>query len=173
MWAKWDVTLSKSFQSTVIVRPSSFSLLVVKPSRVLDPPHPVTQVLVRREPGWKPHCAHNSHTVSEMHLHWYKPRGLWIDFVLPCNLAHLSFKLFKYSHLHFPLSTLPSPTNPHLLPTILPPFGLSMDHLYMFLDNPSPAFPCYIPPPSPLFTVSLFFISKSLVIFCLLNCFVD
>ena len=52
------------------------------------------------------------------------------------------------------------------------PFALSMYPLYMFLDNPSP-FPWVSPPTSPLVTVSLSFISMSLVLFCLLVCFVD
>ena len=48
------------------------------------------------------------------------------------------------------------------------PWALSMGPLYMFLDNASPSF-CHYPPPfSPLVTVSLFFITMSLVIFCLL-----
>ena len=31
--------------------------------------------------------------------------------------------LFKYSCLRFPLTTLPSPTDPHLSPSVLSPFG--------------------------------------------------
>ena len=65
----------------------------------------------------------------------------------------------------------------HFLPShpqSYPPLALSMDPLYMFFNNPSPSFPCYPPLSSPLVTVSLFFISMSLVIFvCLLVCFVD
>ena len=48
-----------------------------------------------------------------------------------------------------------------------------MGPLYMFLENPSLSFPHYPPPSTPLVTVSIFFISMSLVIFCLLVCFVD
>ena len=65
------------------------------------------------------------------------------------------------------------PAYPYLLPSILPPLALSMCLLYMFLDGPSPIFPHYPSPLSPLVTVTLFFISMSLVIFCLLICFVD
>ena len=42
----------------------------------------------------------------------------------------------------------------------------------MFLDNASPSFPHYPPPQTPLVTISLLFISVSLVIFFLLICFV-
>ena len=43
----------------------------------------------------------------------------------------------------------------------------------MFLDDPSPPYSHYPPHPSPLVTVSLFFISKSLVLCCSLACFAD
>ena len=52
-----------------------------------------------------------------------------------------------------------------------PPLSLFMGPLYMFLDDPSPYFPCS--PPSPLVTVILFLISMSLVLFWSLVCFVD
>ena len=56
----------------------------------------------------------------------------------------------------------PPPTvNPH------PPIFLSMGPLYMHPD-PSSLFPCCPPPHSALVTVRLFFISMSVVIFCLL-----
>ena len=58
-------------------------------------------------------------------------------------------------------------------PQTYPMLVLSMCPLYMFLDDLSPSFLCYTPSTSPLFTVSLFFISMFLVIFCLLVCFVD
>ena len=75
--------------------------------------------------------------------------------------------------IFFPLHS-PCPTHPHLPPLILPPLALSICPLYMFLDDPSPIFPHYHPPPShPLVTVSLFFISMSLVLFYLLVSFVD
>ena len=80
--------------------------------------------------------------------------------------------LLKYSCLHFPSTTPPSPPPP-LPPSILPSLALSMSPLYMFLDNPPPSFPHYPSPPFPMVTASLFFISMSLVVFCLLVCFVD
>ena len=69
-------------------------------------------------------------------------------------------------------------THHHLPPSILPPSTLSMGPLYMFFDDPFPSFlspslSCYHPPSPPLVIVSLFFISFSLVIFCLLVCFAD
>ena len=79
--------------------------------------------------------------------------------------------LFKYSCLHPPLLS-PIPPTPTSHPWSYPRLAWSMGPLYMFLDNPCPSFP-NIPFPSPLVTVSLFFISMSLVVFCLLVCFVD
>ena len=81
--------------------------------------------------------------------------------------------LFKYSCLHLHLTMVPHPTHPYLPPSNLPPLILSMGPLDMFLDGPSPIFPHYPSPCSPLVTVSLFSISMFLVIFCLLICFVD
>ena len=68
------------------------------------------------------------------------------------------------SHLHFKCNVPPS--NP-------PPLALPMYHLSMFFDGPSPVISHDPSPPSSLVTVRLFFITKSLVIFCLLICFVD
>ena len=59
------------------------------------------------------------------------------------------------------LNPPPSPTS-H--PPFFPPLALSVGPLYMFLYDPSPSFLHYPPLPSPLVTVSLFFISMSLVI---------
>ena len=64
-----------------------------------------------------------------------------------------------------PLSPAPPTLTSH--PPSFPTLALSMGPLYMFLDDPFPSFPYYPPPPSPLVTVSLFFISTSMVIFCL------
>ena len=65
--------------------------------------------------------------------------------------------LLLFSCPHFPLTTLPCPIHPHLPHSILPPpLALSMDPLYMFLDDRSPSFLCYPSPTSPLVTVSLF-----------------
>ena len=67
----------------------------------------------------------------------------------------------------------PSPLTPAILtslPWYHPPLVLSMCPL-LFLKT-LPFFPPIIPPTSPLITVRLFLISMSLVIFCLLVCFV-
>ena len=69
-----------------------------------------------------------------------------------------------------PFSPHHSPTHPCLPPLNLPTLALSVCPLYMFLDGLSPVFPHYPSPHSPLVTVSLFFISMSLVIFCFLVC---
>ena len=74
--------------------------------------------------------------------------------------------LFKYSC--FPATMLP---HLHLPPSILPPSAYGS-----FIHGPwqlFPFFPLWSPSPSPLVTVSSFFISISLFIFCLLVCFVD
>ena len=81
--------------------------------------------------------------------------------------------LFKHSCLHPHPTMLPHSTHPCLAPSNLPLLALSMCPLYMFLDGPSPVSPHYPFPLSPLVTLSLFFISVSLVIFCLLVCSVD
>ena len=56
---------------------------------------------------------------------------------------------------------------------LLPQSGFVHSPSHMFLDGPPTSFSLYPSSPSPLFTVSLFFISKSLVIVCLFVCFVD
>ena len=82
--------------------------------------------------------------------------------------------LFKYSCVHFPPTTLSCPTHSYLPPSILPPFvfvHVSFMHVPWW---PFPFFPhCYHLLPSPLVTVSLFLISMSLVIFCLLFSSID
>ena len=70
-----------------------------------------------------------------------------------------------------PLSSTPPTPTSHL--QSFPSLTLSMGPLYMFLDDPFPSFPCYLPLRSLLVTVHLFFISMSLVIFSLLVCMVD
>ena len=70
-----------------------------------------------------------------------------------------------------PLSPVPPTPTSH--PQSYPSLALAMGPLYMFLDDPSPSFLCYPPLPSPLVTLSLFFISVFLVLFCLLVCFID
>ena len=54
-----------------------------------------------------------------------------------------------------------------------PSLALSVGPLYMLLDDPFHSFPHHLSLPSPLVTVSLFFISMFLVIVCLLVCFVN
>ena len=81
--------------------------------------------------------------------------------------------MFEYSCFHCPSQNCPLPLPTRLPPSILPPLALPMCALYMFPDDPSLIFPHYPSPPSPLVTASLFFISMSLVIFCLLVCFVE
>ena len=75
----------------------------------------------------------------------------------------IQVQLSPFSCHHFP--------PPHSLPpsTLYPaPLWLcSWIPLYMFLDDPSPYFPCDPPSSSPLVIVSLFFILMSMVIFCL------
>ena len=81
--------------------------------------------------------------------------------------------LFKYNCLHFLPTT---PLQPQLapLPTLDPtPVWFCPSVLYTCSRKPCPLFPPLSPPTSPLVTVSLFLISMSLVIFCLLICFVD
>ena len=85
----------------------------------------------------------------------------------PDNFIFIFLLLFKYSCLHFPLIT-PSHRTLHPTPQSYPSLALSMGPLYMFLDDSSPFCLHYCPSPFPLVTVSLFFISMSLVIFRLL-----
>ena len=79
---------------------------------------------------------------------------------------------FKYSCLYCLSTTSPTPAIPIFHPSSYLPLILSMCPLYIFLKT-HPLFPPISPPTSPLVTVSLFFISLTLVIFCLLVCFVD
>ena len=104
--------------------------------------------------------------------------GNVIYFICVCVYDSLFFfsyhfvLLFTYSCLHFPATTFTPPPIPTSHPQSYPPLALSMDPLYMFLDDSFPSFPHYYLPPS-LVTVSLFFISVSVILFCLLVCFVD
>ena len=85
---------------------------------------------------------------------------------------YLFLLFFKYNCLHFPPP--PScPTHHHLSPSNLPLLALPICPLYLFLDGPSPINPNYPLSPSSVVTVGLFFISMSVVVFCLLVCFVD
>ena len=66
-------------------------------------------------------------------------------------------------------------------PPTSPPLPQSIPHIVHAHESsirvpllvPSPSFPYYPPFPSPLVTVSLFFISTSLILFCSFVCFVD
>ena len=72
-----------------------------------------------------------------------------------------------------PFSVQPFPTrssHPHFPPLILPPLALSVCPLCMFLTT-IPLSLLTTPPTSPLVTVSLFLISMSIVIFCLVVLF--
>ena len=72
----------------------------------------------------------------------------------------------------FPPLLYPTPPTPP--PTLNPtPLCLCPWVLYTCSLMTYPFFPPYLPLPSPLVTVSLFFISVSLIIFCLLVCFID
>ena len=61
-------------------------------------------------------------------------------------------------------------SHPHLPPLIPPPFGFVHVSFIVVPENPFPSPAPLSPPTSPLITVSLFLISMSLVIFCLLDC---
>ena len=74
--------------------------------------------------------------------------------------------------LHVPhCSPLPHP--PILVLSISPRVHAHESSTHVPQLVPSPSFPHYLPPPSPLVTVNLFFISKSLILFCSFICFVD
>ena len=65
------------------------------------------------------------------------------------------------------------PTHPCLPSSNLNPLVLSMYPLYVFLEDPYLIFLHYPSLLSPLVTISLFFNSLFLVLFCFLDCFVD
>ena len=76
----------------------------------------------------------------------------------------IQLQLPPFSPITLSCSTHPIP---HIQPS--PTLPLSMGPLYMFLDLTHPFFPP-LPLYLPLVTVSLFFISMSLVLFCSLVC---
>ena len=80
--------------------------------------------------------------------------------------------LFKYNCLHFHITTHPCHTHSCLPPSNLPPSPFGFVHV-SFIHVPWWSFLYYPSPPSSLDTVSLFFISMSLVVFCLVVCSVD
>ena len=80
------------------------------------------------------------------------------------------YLFFKHSCLHFPSTTIPSP-----LPSLPPkpgtyPFGFVHGSFIHGPWWPFPYFPPLSLPSSPPVTASLFLISMSLVMFCLLAC---
>ena len=86
------------------------------------------------------------------------------------EMFNLFFLYFFYcSSTIISIFTAPHPPAP---PSHLCPLALSMCPSYVFLDAP-PIIPYYPYPLSSLVTVRLFFISMSLVVFCLLIFLVD
>ena len=75
-------------------------------------------------------------------------------------------QLSPFSHHYLP----PPPPPPTFDPS---PFGFVHGSFIHVPWWPFSVFPTLSPPPSPLVTVSLFLISMSLIVFCLLICFVD
>ena len=72
--------------------------------------------------------------------------NLWISSL---QRAILFLKLFKYSCLHFPPTTLPHASHPHLPLLIPPPLGFVHVSFIVFPENPSPI------SPSPLWSLSV------------------
>ena len=96
------------------------------------------------------------------------------DFI-PFSLSILFFLnlknfLFSYNCLHFLPFPPPTPANPTSLPDLYSPPWFCPCVLYSSSCRP---FSPLSPPHSPLAIVTLFLISMSLVIFCLLFSFVD
>ena len=89
----------------------------------------------------------------------------------------LSFSLSFYCFSSTVVSIMPpllptTPATPTFHTLIYPPLTLDMAPLYKFLDKFLDLSLLLSPLTSPLVTISLLFISVSLVIFCLLVCFV-
>ena len=83
------------------------------------------------------------------------------------------FLLFSYRCLIlFPIAH-PYPTPPHSHSQSPPMVRAHESSVHAPLLTPSPSLPCYPPPSSPLLIVSLFFISKYLVLLSSFVCFVD
>ena len=97
------------------------------------------------------------------------------QFLFFCSFLFILFYflLLKYICHHFLPTTLPCATHPHLPPSILPLFGCAHGSFYMFLDDPSPTYPLLSPSPHSSSYCQFVLISMSLVIICLLVCFVD
>ena len=99
---------------------------------------------------WKPNVSVNI---------FYNMNNIYVYVFIFKFFIVVQVQLSPFSHHHSPHLT-----HPHLSPSILPLFGFV--HV-SFIHVP------WRPSPTPLVTVSLFFISVSLVVFCLLVCFVD
>ena len=91
---------------------------------------------------------------------WESPRSIFLF------LPHYLIKKKFYCCSNTVISTFRHPLPPL---TFSPPptLALAVGPLYMFLDNPLPSFPYYLPS-----GYCQFFILMSLVIFCFLVCFV-
>ena len=145
-------------------------------------------VLIGAIKGWSSNSSHsfqeperrNESLETWLKYSWIHLFSLscFLAFIAVCNYSVHFLVLFfpfylcihfllLFSCLHFPATTFPLPTHPHLPPSILPALALSL-----FLDDTSPSFLYYPRLPSPLVTINLFFISMSLVTFCLLVRFV-
>ena len=105
-------------------------------------------------------------------FHWVNRRGALFKKYINGLLDFIFLLLFKYSCHHFPppLSPPHQSTPPTLNLTPLWLVHVSFIHVPWWPFHFSPPLS---PPHSPLVSVSLFLISMSLVIFCLLFCFVD
>ena len=102
--------------------------------------------------------GHNSINTSNCSMYSVPHRTHFYYFFYCCSSTVVSI---------FPPQHTPAPPIPNSHPRSCPPLALSMGPSYVFLDGPSP-FPLVILFCSPLVTVCLFFISMSLVLFCLL-----
>ena len=110
---------------------------------------------------------------------------LYIMFIEVCvqiisSFIYLGFILFLIFFIVVQVQlSLFTPTTPHhpshlyLLPLILSHFGFAHVYFIHVPWQPSPFFLPLSPPTFPLVIVSFFLISLSLVIFCILVCFVD
>ena len=76
-------------------------------------------------------------------------------FLLNCTFLEILFFTFIFIVVQVHLCPF---FHHHLPSSTLTPFGFVHGPLNMFLDDPSPSFPCYPPLPSPLVTVSSLFL---------------
>ena len=123
-----------------------------------------------------PSFTHTTHSVFDA---GDKPKpSLFVTFSSNSRIAR-SYRIFFKFLLLFSYSC---PTfSPWLTPTRPPPLPQPIPYIVHAHESsirvpllvPFPSFPYYPPFPSPLVTVSLFFISTSLILFCSFVCFVD